>query len=73
MNGIDSLDLPQLQSIKMGLNDFINTKSFEMSNLPSLQSIDFGKGVFRNAAVFSLSGIHAMNEIQNRASATSHA
>ena len=73
VNGIDRLDLPQLQSIKLGRDAFINTRSFEMFNLPSLQVIDFGQGAFRNAVEFSLSGICKVNDIQNRPSSTSHA
>ena len=40
------IDLPLLQSVKLGNWAFWNTKSFEMSNLPSLQSIDFGQWCF---------------------------
>ena len=69
-NAIDSIDLPQLQSIKLGYHNFFNTRSFEMSNLPSLQTIDFDKEVFNNAAAFSLSGICEMNDIQYRPSST---
>ena len=40
------IDLPQLESVKLGNNAFSNTGSFIMSNLTSLQSIDFGQGCF---------------------------
>ena len=40
------IDLPLLQSVKLGNNAFSITTSFEMSNLTSVQSIEFGQGCF---------------------------
>ena len=40
------IDLPQLQSVKLGDYAFQNTGSFEMSNLTSLVSIDIGQWCF---------------------------
>ena len=40
------IDLPLLESVKLGNNAFKNAGSFEMSNLTSVQSIDFGQGCF---------------------------
>ena len=51
------IELPQLQSVRLGDNAFQNTKSFEMSNLTSLQSIDIGQKCFNGANAFSLIGI----------------
>ena len=58
------IDLPQLESVKLGNNAFSNTGSFIMSNLTSLQSIEFGSGCFGGnyygsggASSFSLIGI----------------
>ena len=50
------IDLPQLQSVKLGDYAFQNTKSFEVSILPSLQSIDIGQNCFYSALSFSLIG-----------------
>ena len=50
------IDLPQLQSVKLGGGAFRNTKSFAMSNLTSLVSIEFGD-CFYEAPSFSLIGI----------------
>ena len=51
------IDLPILQSVKLGYYAFKNTKSFAMSNLTSLQSIEFGEWCFNGASSFSLIGI----------------
>ena len=58
------IDLPQLQSVKLGNWAFRYTKSFAMSNLNSLQSIEFGNSCFGGddysgggASSFSLIGI----------------
>ena len=51
------IDLPQLQSVKLGGGAFGSTKSFAMSNLTSLQSIEFGQRCFKEASSFSLIGI----------------
>ena len=51
------VDLPQLQSVKLGGGAFYYTGSFGMSNLTSLQSIDIGGDCFRGASSFSLIGI----------------
>ena len=51
------IELPQLQSVRLGDNAFQNTKSFEMSNLTSLRSIDIGQKCFNGANAFSLIGI----------------
>ena len=51
------IDLPLLQSVKLGGGAFGSTKSFAMSNLTSLQSIEFGGGCFYWASSFSLIGI----------------
>lgn len=40
------IDLPLLESVKLGNNAFKNAGSFIMSNLTSLQNIDFGQGCF---------------------------
>ncbi|KAK8802927.1 hypothetical protein WA588_002087, partial [Blastocystis sp. NMH] len=40
------IDLPQLQSVKLGDEAFRYTNSFAMSNLPSLVSIEFGQRCF---------------------------
>ena len=56
------IDLPQLQSVKLGDYAFQNTKSFEVSILPSLQSIDIGQNCFYSASSYSLIG---MNECTN--------
>ena len=40
------IDLPLLQSVKLGNYSFKNAESIELSNLTSLQSIDFGQGCF---------------------------
>ena len=50
------IDLPLLQSVKMGDWAFWRTRSFAMSNLTSLQSIEFGGGCFNSASSFSLIG-----------------
>ena len=56
------IDLPLLQSVKLGDYAFHGTKSFGMSNLTSLQSIDFGENCFNGATSFSLIGnIERMN------------
>ena len=58
---IKGIDLPKLQSVKLGDYAFRMAKSFGMSNLNSLQSIEFGKGGFgydeEGASSFSLIGI----------------
>ena len=51
------IDLPLLQSVKMGYSALRNTKSFAMSNLTSLVSIEFGGDCFNGASSFSLIGI----------------
>ena len=61
------IDLPLLQSVKLGDYAFWKTRSFGMSNLPSLQSIEFGyscfggylkqAGTYGSAKSFSLIGI----------------
>ena len=51
------IDLPLLQSVKLGGGAFRFTKSFAMSNLTSLQSIEFGGSCFSSATSFSLIGI----------------
>ena len=51
------IDLPLLQSVKLGDLAFRNTGSFSMSNLTSLQSIEFGGGCFYDASSFSLIGL----------------
>ena len=51
------IDLPLLQSVKLGDEAFRNTELFAMSNLTSLQSIEFGQGCFISAPSFSLIGI----------------
>ena len=51
------IDLPQLQSVKLGDEAFENTGSSAMSNLTSLQSIEFGQRCFSSASSFSLIGI----------------
>ena len=57
------IDLPLLQSVKMGSGAFRNTETFAMSNLTSLQSIEFGEWCFggseyvAGATSFSLIGI----------------
>ena len=51
------IDLPLLQSVKLGDRAFSNTRSFAMSNLTSLQSIEFGGSCFYYASSFSLIGI----------------
>ena len=43
------LDLPQLQSVKLGNEAFLLAESFELSNLPSLQSIEIGGNGFIGA------------------------
>ena len=40
------IDLPQLQSVKLGNQAFHNGGTFRMSNLPSLQSIYIGQDCF---------------------------
>ena len=50
------IDLPLLQSVKLGDYAFKNTRSFAMSNLTSLQSIEFGGECFNSASSFSLIG-----------------
>ena len=40
------IDLPLLESVKLGNNAFKNAGSFIMSNLTSLQSIEFGQGCY---------------------------
>ena len=51
------IDLPQLQSVKLGDNAFRRTRSFAMSNLTSLQSIEFGQNCFNGASSFSFIGL----------------
>ena len=56
------IDLPLLQSVKLGGGAFRVAKSFAMSNLTSLQSIEFGQWCFGGydgygASSFSLIGI----------------
>ena len=51
------IDLPQVESVKLGGGAFRNTKSFAMSNLTSLVSIEIGGGCFYEAPSFSLIGI----------------
>ena len=64
------IDLPHLQSVKMGDEAFQYTGSFTMSNLTSLQSIEFGKWCFGGyyssggASSFSLIGIIEWTEWQ---------
>ena len=56
------IDLPLLQSVKLGDYAFRYTGSFAMSNLTSLQSIEFGQWCFGGdnynggASSFSLIG-----------------
>ena len=54
---IKGIDLPKLQSVKLGDYAFRMAKSFGMSNLTSLQSIEFGQRCFNSATSFSLIGI----------------
>ena len=51
------IDLPLLQSVKLGDYAFSSTGSFAMSNLTSLVSIEFGVDCFNSASSFSLIGI----------------
>ena len=58
------IDLPLLQSVKLGYEAFWRTRSFAMSNLTSLQSIEFGQYCFGGdyygsggASSFTLIGI----------------
>ena len=51
------IDLPKLQSVKLGNSAFENTRSFAISNLTSLVSIEFGQWCFKSASLFSLTGI----------------
>ena len=51
------VELPLLQSVKLGDRAFQHTGSFKMSNLTSLQSIEFGQNCFNGASSFSLIGI----------------
>ena len=51
------IDLPLLQSVKLGNCAFRRTGSFAMSNLTSLHSIEFGVECFNGANAFSLIGI----------------
>ena len=51
------IDLPQLQSVKLGDNAFSSTGSFAMSNLTSLVSIEIGQRCFSSASSFSLIGM----------------
>ena len=51
------IDLPLLQSVKLGNEAFQYTESFAMSNLTSLVSTEFGKYCFVSASSFSLTGI----------------
>ena len=52
------LDLPSLQSVKLGDNAFFETQTFEMSNLTSLQSIVIGDNCFIHTGSFSLIGMN---------------
>lgn len=54
-------DLPRLQSVRLGNNAFMNTKSFRMKNLISIRSIDFGQNCFKEASSFSLTGVNDDN------------
>ena len=65
------IDLPLLQSVKLGNEAFQNTKSFAMSKLTSLVSIDIGQYCFYYASSFSLIGRTELNEMKNRSSSTS--
>ena len=40
------IDLPLLESVKLGNNAFKNAGSLIMSNLTSLHNIDFGQGCY---------------------------
>ena len=59
------IDLPHLQSVKLGGGSFGIVNSFEMSNLTSLQSIEFGQECFggnflgnKGEPSFSLTGMN---------------
>ena len=65
----DRIDLPSLQSVKLGNAAFQNTKPFTMANLTSLESIEFGNYCFggyynskwdynNGASSFSLTGMN---------------
>ena len=54
----DRIDLPSLQSIKLGNEAFQNTKPFVMTNLTSLESIEFGDYCFNSGSSFSLIGMN---------------
>ena len=65
------IDLPQLQSVKLGDNAFQSTRSFEMLNHTSLQTIEIGQECFNGASLFSLTGLNEMKEMMNRSSSPS--
>ena len=58
-----NIDLPQLQSVKLGDSAFYGTGSFEMSDLPTLQSIEIGKGCFSYSGRVSCSLIGIVESI----------
>ena len=64
------IDLPQLQSVKLGGYAFRYTKTIGLSNLTSLQSVEFGVESFNGANAFSLIGM-VENTLRNRSSSTS--
>ena len=53
----DRIELPQLQSVKLGNAAFQNTNPFVMTNLTSLESIEFGNACFNSGSSFSLTGM----------------
>ena len=53
------IDLPQLQSVKLGNKAFQSATSFAMSNLTSLQSIEIGDDGFSGYAMYYYSIIYA--------------
>ena len=62
----DWIDLPQLQSVKLGGYAFYEAISFELSNLFTLQSIELGNYCFRDVSSFSLTGMNVWMGWLNR-------
>lgn len=54
---LDSSDLPQLRSLRLGGYSYYSAVLVELSALPSLVSIDFGNSCFKSAPSLSLHGI----------------
>ena len=54
----DRIDLPSLQSVKLGNEAFRRTNPFVMTNLTSLESIEFGNACFNSGSSFSLIGMN---------------